>query len=96
MIIKPIHAKILVYFGLMVAYQLLVTLNVISIIKFLMKKDILLDPSMPWDSEANHESSYLRIVRFAIIPFLTWLLVMLVLDMHPKIYYVAIGDYRTA
>ena len=96
MIIKPIHAKVSVYFGLMVAYQLLVTLNVISIIKFLMKKDILLDPSMPWDSEANHENNYLRIVRFAVFPFLIWLLVMLLLDMHPKIYYVAIGDYRAA
>ena len=95
MIIHPIHAKILVYLGLVVAYQLLITLNAISVIKFLMKKDIMLDPSMPWDSEANHENSYLRIVRFAVFPFLTWLLVMLVLDIHPKIYYVMIGEIIT-
>ena len=94
MIIQPTPAKVVIYWGLMAAYQLTISLNVISIIKFLMKKDMLLDPSMPWDCGTNDEYNSINKIRLAILPFLALLAVMLASDVHPKMYYVAIGDYR--
>ena len=94
--IEPTPAKIIVYFGLMLAYQNMITLSVIGGIKFAMKKDMLLDPSMPWDNESNNGANSIMITRLAIIPFSLWLTIMLYSGMHPKLYYVAIGDHRAS
>ena len=94
--IEPTPAKIIIYFGLMLVYQNMITLSVIGAIKFAMKKDMLLDPSMPWDDESNNGANSIMITRLAVIPFLLWLIMMLVSDSHPKLYYVAIGDHRAS
>ena len=93
--IEATAAKCLIYFGSMLVYQNMITLTVIGAIKFTMKKDILLDPLMPWDDESNNDANSIMITRLAIIPFTLWLATMLVYDNHPKLYYVAIGDYNT-
>ena len=94
MIIQPVQAKIVIYWGWMGVYQLVITLNAISIIKIFMKKDMLLDPSMPWDCGSNDQSNSINKIRLAILPFFLLLAVMLASDVHPKLYYSAIGDYR--
>ena len=94
--IEPTPAKIVVYFGLMFVYQNMITLNVIGAIKFVMKKDKLLDPSMPWDNESNNGANSILITRIAIIPFTLWLAIMLISDMHPRLYYLAIGDNKAS
>ena len=93
--IEPTAAKIVVYFGSMLVYQNMITLTVIGAIKFAMKKDILLDPLMPWDDESSNDANSIMITRLAIIPFTLWLIIMMAYDNHPKMYYVAIGDYKS-
>ena len=85
MIIQPVQAKIAIYWGWMGVYQLMIVLNAISIIKFFMKKDMLLDPSMPWDGGTNDESNSINKIRLAILPFFLLLAVMLALDVHTNL-----------
>ena len=94
--IEPMPAKVIIYFGLMLVYQNMITLSVIGAIKFAMKKDMLLDPSMPWDDESNNGANSIMITRLAITPFSLWLTMMLASDSHPKLYYVAIGEHRAS
>ena len=94
--IEPTTAKILIYFGLMLMYQNMITLIVIGAIKFAMKRDILLDPLMPWDDGSNNDANSIMMIRLAIIPFTLWLAIMIIYDNHPKLYYVAYGDARAS
>ena len=73
--------------------QLLLILNVVSIIKLYMKKEMVLDPPIPWSDDDHDGIKKLRMVSWIVI-FL-FVLGMYAGSFYPKAYYYLIGDNRS-
>lgn len=73
--------------------QLLLILNIVSIIKLYMMKEMVLDPPIPWGEDDHDGMKKLRICSWIVITL--FVLVMYVSGLYPKPYYYLIGDNRS-
>ena len=89
-------AKPIAYCFLAFGQMLMLTMNVMAILRFRMMKEKMLDPPMPWDSSGEETISSINKVRSFIL-LLTSLSICILygFDIYPKTYYSLIGDRRS-
>ena len=92
MTIDPSSAKFLSYCWHGVVLHFLFTLNLMGLLKFYMTKEMVLDPSMPWNDDDLTLFKKLRIGSY--LASASLLTAMYTTLGHPKIYYGLVGDYR--
>ena len=92
MTIDPSSAKFLSYCWHGAVLHLLFILNLMGVLKFYMTKEMVLDPSMPWNDDDLTLFKKLRIGSY--LASASLLTAMYTTLGHPKIYYGLVGDYR--
>ena len=89
-------AKPISYCFLALGQILMLTLNVMAILRFQMLKEGMLDPPMPWDtSDEDTVCSMNKIRCFILLLTSLFICVLYGLDICPKNYYSFIGDERS-
>ena len=95
-IINTMMAKISSYSLTFFLIQLLVFLNILSMFKLYMSKEMILDPPLPWENADNRDPKAVGKIRLTCVSlgFLI-ILIMVTSEAYPQFYYYMIGDYET-
>ena len=89
---QKITTKVFCFLVVVTSLHFLVTLNIICALQLFMKKELILDPPLPWGYD---ETAIIKRIRLTIIFFILWMAVMYGLDAYPLLYYRLIGDQTT-
>ena len=89
-------AKPISYCFLALGQILMLTLNVMAILRFRMLKEGMLDPPMPWDTSDEDTTCSMNKIRcFIFLLTSLFICVLYGLDIYPKTYYSLVGDKRS-
>ena len=89
---QSITIKLLCFFVVVLYLQLLITVNIMCAIQIFMKKELTLDPPLPF---GHDETAIIKMIRLTIIIFILLMSVMYGLDEYPLFYYRLTGGHTT-
>ena len=94
-VVNTTMAKIMSYAFTFFLLQFLFFLNILSIFKLYMTKEMILDPPLPWEDEENRDPKAVAKIRVTCVSLgLLIILIMVASEGYPKFYYSMIGDYE--
>ena len=95
-IINTMMAKISSYALTFFLIQFLVFLNILSMFKLYMSKEMILDPLLPWENADNRDPKAVGKIRLTCVSLgLLIILIMVTSEAYPQFYYYMVGDYET-
>ena len=94
-IINTTMAKIMSYALTFFLLQFLLFLNILSLFKLYMSKEMILDPPLPWENEEHRDPKAVGKIRLTCFcSGIVIILIMVASEGYPKFYYYMIGDYE--